>query len=76
MATFCIADTVVVAPATADIPALTVKLTVLVVVASVRYASTTLNVTLAIEYMVVGVPLTTPVLLLIVTPAGNVPALT
>jgi hypothetical protein len=49
IAEFCIADTVVVAPATADITAVTVKLTVDVVVANVRYASTTLNVTLADE---------------------------
>jgi hypothetical protein len=73
---FCIADTVVVPPATAVMPAAIVKLTVEVVVANVLLASTTLNVTLAVEYIALGVPDTTPVVLLIVMPAGNVPELT
>jgi hypothetical protein len=76
MATFCIADTVVVAPATAEIGALTVKETVAVVLATTLLTSRTLNVTLAVVYVAVGVPLTRPVLGLIVIPAGNVPALT
>jgi hypothetical protein len=76
MATFRIADTVVVAPAVADNAAFTVKLTVEVVVANVLYASTTLNFTLADEYKAVGVPDTKPVLELIVMPAGSVPELT
>jgi hypothetical protein len=52
---------------------LTVKLTVLVVVAAIPLASTTVNVTLAVEYVAFGVPLTRPVLVLSVIPEGNVP---
>ena len=55
---------------------LTVKLTVLVVVAAIPLTSTTANVTLAVEYATVGVPLTRPVLVLSVIPVGNVPELT
>ena len=76
IASVCSPVTVVVAPAVADNGAFTVKLTVTLVVASVLYASTTLNVTLADEYVTVGVPDTSPVLLLIVTPVGSVPLLT
>ena len=76
MAIFCVALTVVVAPVVAVRAAFTVKETVEVVVATTLLASLTLNVTLAVVYIAVGVPDTRPVLLLIVIPAGNVPALT
>jgi hypothetical protein len=54
----------------------TVKLTILVVLAVTLLTSRTLNVTLAVVYVAVGVPLTSPVLGLIAIPAGSVPALT
>jgi hypothetical protein len=76
IAIVCSPVTVVVAPAVADNGAFTVKLTVTLVVASVLYASTTLNVTLADEYIALGVPDTSPVLLLIVIPVGSLPELT
>jgi hypothetical protein len=56
--------------------AFTVKATVLVVVAVTLLTSRTLNVTLAVVYVAVGVPLTSPVLGLIVIPVGSVPVLT
>ena len=69
-------DTVVVAPATAEMDTFTVKLTILVVLATTLLTSLTLKVTLAVVYVVVGVPDTSPVLGSIVIPAGSVPALT
>jgi hypothetical protein len=59
-----------------NVAAVTVKLTVLVVVATSLPASRTLNVTLAAPCTTVGVPLTRPVLGLIAMPVGNVPELT
>jgi hypothetical protein len=77
IAVLCTPATDVVAPAVAEGGGtITVKLTVTLVVANVLYASTTLNFTLADEYAVVGVPLTRPVVLLIVIPVGSVPELT
>jgi hypothetical protein len=54
----------------------TVKLTVLVVVATSLVASRTENTTLAAPCTTVGVPDTRPVLELILMPVGNVPELT
>ena len=66
----------VVAPATADILAAIVKLTVVVVLAIDPKLSVTLNTTLADGYAAEGVPDITPVLLLRVILVGNVPELT
>ena len=76
IAVFCGADTEVVAPATADILAAIVKLTVVVVLATIPELSVTLKTTLADGYAAEGVPDTAPVLLLRVIPVGNVPELT
>ena len=53
--------------------ALTVKLTVLVVLATTPLASCTEKTTFAVEYVTVGVPVTAPVLVLKLKPVGNVP---
>ena len=73
IATGLIPVTELVVPATAEIGALTVKETVAVVLAIEPTASVTLNTTLAVVYVAVGVPDTTLVLVLRVTPVGNVP---
>ena len=72
IAEFCMALTVVVAPAVAVIIPTIVKLTVTVVLAIIPRLSVTLNTTLADEYAALGVPITRPVLLLSVIPVGNV----
>jgi hypothetical protein len=59
-----------------NVAAVTVKLTVLVVAATSLPASRTENTTLADGYAALGVPLTRPVLGLIVMPVGRVPELT
>ena len=56
--------------------AATVKLTVLVVVATVLLASLTANTTFAALKVAVGVPVTAPVEKLRLRPVGNVPELT
>jgi hypothetical protein len=77
IAVFCCTDNGVVLPATAEIGVTdTVKLTVLVVLATTLFTSRTLNTTLAVAYVTVGVPDTRPELLSIVTPVGNAPELT
>ena len=53
--------------------ATTVKLTVLVVLATTPLASLTENTTFAVEYVAVGVPVTAPVLGLRLSPVGKVP---
>ena len=75
IAVLCIADTVVVPPATADIPAVTVNATVTVVTALTFKLSLTANTTLLAACTVVGVPDTRPVVGSNVTPDGSVPEL-
>jgi hypothetical protein len=53
--------------------AATVKLTLLVVLATTALASCTEKTTFAAVYVAVGVPVTAPVLALRLSPAGNVP---
>jgi hypothetical protein len=54
----------------------TVKITVLVVLATTPLASCTEKTTFAVAYTVVGVPVTAPVLVLRLSPAGRVPDVT
>ena len=54
----------------------TVNITVLVVLATTPLASFTEKATLAVAYTVVGVPVTAPVLVLRLSPAGRVPEVT
>jgi hypothetical protein len=77
IAEFCVADTVVVLPATAEIGiTVTSKLLVVVVEATTLLTSLTLNVTLAADCTVLGVPDTRPLPELRIIPIGNIPLLT